>query len=288
MFELATIEAELAAQEARVPHLREGCEKQIIWHDKPAKQTDLCVIYLHGFSASGQEMRPLPDLVAQGLGANLFLTRLTGHGQDGEAMGKARLADWQADVAEALEIGHTLGREVIVMGCSTGCTLMTLALAEGAKARAVVYLSPNFGLRNWVGQTLLDFPGSRQWAKYIVGTHHRFKPRNADHAAYWTLSYPNEAVHVMGDALRAVRKADLSKITTPALFCYNERDKVVHPERMRDVMGKWGDTTVVILLQQTDADDPMGHIMAGEIQSPDQTAPLAARILAWCQALPKQ
>ena len=233
-------------------------------------------------------MRPLPDLVAEGLDANLFLTRLTGHGRDGDAMGEASLADWQADVVEALEIGHTLGRDVIVMGCSTGCTLMTLALAEGEEVRAVVYLSPNFGLRNWVGQTLLDMPGSRQWAKYIVGTHHSFEPRNADHAAYWTLSYPNTAVHVMGDTLRAVRKADLSNITTPALFCYNEQDKVVHPARMKDVMGRWGETSDVILLQQTDADDPMGHIMAGDIQSPEQTEPLAAQILAWCQALSKE
>jgi esterase/lipase len=91
-------------------------------------------------------VRPLPDMLADALGANLYFARLTGHGQDGIAMGRARLPDWEADVAEALQIGAALGDEVIVMGCSTGCTLLTTALAQGARAKGIVHVSPNYGL----------------------------------------------------------------------------------------------------------------------------------------------
>ncbi len=284
--DLTTIAAELAAQEARVPHLRKGCEKRIVWATEPATKTAICVLFIHGFSATGEEIRPLPDLVAQDLGANLYFTRLTGHGQDGDAMGCASLKAWQDDVAEALDVAHTIGQEVIVIGCSTGCTLATLAFAQGATVKAMIHVSPNFGLRHRAVQTLLDLPASRRWAKYIAGHKRSFDAHNADHAAYWTLEYPTDAVHVMADTVRAARNANLSQISTPAMFCYNTLDQVVHADDTQRTIARWGAATETLLLEQTAADDAMGHIMAGRIFSPDQTAPLARRILAWLAALP--
>ncbi|MGJ8622597.1 MAG: alpha/beta hydrolase [Yoonia sp.] len=286
MRDLTTLAADLAAAEAQVPNLRPDCEKRIVWADQPATKTGISVVFVHGFSASGQELRPLPDMVADSLGANLFFTRLTGHGQDSDAMGRTSLAAWQADVEEALEVGHLLGDQVIVMGCSTGCTLLTLALAQGAKAWAVIYISPNFGLRARPLQAFLDLPGSRKLTKYVTGNLRTLPAKNEAHAAYWTLRYPTEAVHVMADTVRAARAADLSGITTPALFCFNDKDQVVDAEQTRKIIARWGGPSEVIMLQQTKDDDSMGHIMAGDIFSPNQTAPLAARISAWCARLP--
>jgi esterase/lipase len=283
--DLATIEQELAAKEAQVPNLRPGCEKRIVWADKPAERTQRSVLYIHGFSATAEELRPLPDLVAKALGANLHFTRLTGHGQDGAAMGAATLGDWRRDVAEAIAIAETLGDDVIIMGCSTGCTLATLALAEGAQAKAMVHVSPNFGLRHRVVQTLLDLPASRHWSKYVAGATRSFEPISEAHAAYWTVKYPTAAVHIMADAVRAVRRADLSPIKTPALFCFNQADQVVHPDDTRGVIGRWGAPTQTVTLEQTPEDDAMGHVMAGDIFSPSQTAPLARQIVAWFEGL---
>ena len=284
--DLATIEATLAAAEAQVPNLRPGCKKRIIWAGASATRTQVSVLYIHGFSATAQELRPLPDLVAKALGANLHFTRLTGHGQDGAAMGQATLADWRRDVAEAIAIAQTLGEEVIIMGCSTGCTLATLALAEGVQVKGMVHISPNFGLRHRVVQTLLDLPASQHWSKYIAGATRRMDPISTAHAAYWTLDVPIAAVHVMADAVRAVRNADLSIIRTPALFCFNETDQVVHPDETRKVMARWGAPTQSVALIQTPQDDAMGHVMAGDIFSPGQTAPLVRQIVAWVVALP--
>lgn len=286
LHDLSDIEVALAAAEAQVPHLRDGCEKRIVWADAAATKTSVSLLYIHGFSATGEELRPLPDLVAQELGANIHFTRLTGHGQDGDAMGQATLADWRRDVAEAIAIAQTLGDDVIIMGCSTGCTLATLALAQGARVRAMIHVSPNFGLRHRVVQTLLDLPGSRHWSKYIAGRSRSFVPISEAHAAYWTVKYPTAAVHVMADAVRAVCTADLSLISTPTLFCFNEADQVVNPEDTRKVIVRWGAKSDTITLEQTPDDDEMGHVMAGDIFSPGQTAPLARQILAWVHALP--
>ncbi|MEO1641432.1 MAG: alpha/beta fold hydrolase [Pseudomonadota bacterium] len=286
MSDLAELEARIAAAEAQVPNMREGCAKRIIWADGVPSRTQQTVVFIHGFSATGEELRPLPDLIAKGLGANLFFTRLTGHGQDGDAIGRATLADWQTDVTEALEVGAGLGEEVIVIGCSTGCTLVALALADGAQVKATIHVSPNFGLAHRVVQWLLDAPGARHWAKYIAGRRRSFPPENAAHAKFWTLEYPTEAVHVMADAVRAARKADLSGITTPALFCYNRADRVVSASATDQVIARWGGPTDVVNLIQRPEDDPNGHVMAGDTLSPGQTAPLARQVLAWLDGLP--
>lgn len=285
MADISQIEASLAATEAQVPNLRPGCEKRIIWADAPAVKTPVALLYVHGFSASPEEIRPLPDLVAEPLGANIHFTRLTGHGQDGAAMGRATFADWQRDVAEAVEIAQTIGDEIILMGCSTGCTLATLALVGGVQARAVIHMSPNFGLRNKLAQIVMDMPGVQHWGHLVAGKTRSFEPINEAHTRYWTTEYPTQAVHPMAAAVRAVDRADLSKVLTPAYFAFNEDDQVVHPKDIRKVIARWGGPALVDIIVPGLGDDKMGHVMAGDVFSPNQTEPLAGRISTWLETV---
>lgn len=282
--ELDAMDTWLAAQEAAVGGVRTGCAKQIVWAGAAAK-TDVAIVYIHGFSATGAEVRPLPDLLADGLGANLYFARLTAHGQDGAAMGQARLPDWERDVDEALAIGGALGREVIVMGCSTGCTLVTTALARGAKVHGVVYLSPNFGLRHRLAQGLLQLPMVRSWGPLVVGKTRSFEQISDAHARFWTLRYDIQAVFTMADAVRAAMGSAIETIGVPAYFVINEGDQVVSPAKTRAVMARWaGETTLDVLVQGPD-DDKMGHVMAGDVFSPAQTPALAQRLIQWANAL---
>ncbi|MDA9207417.1 alpha/beta hydrolase [Octadecabacter sp.] len=282
--DLTNLDTWLATSEAEVGGIRPGCAKQVVWADGP-KKTAVSIVYVHGFSATGEEIRPLPDLVAQALGANLFFTRLTGHGQDGDAMGRARLPDWEADVNEALEIGAALGDEVIVMGCSTGCTLLTTALARGAKAKAVVHVSPNFGLRHVLAHGLLQMPGVRAWGPLVAGRERSFDPISEAHSAYWTVKYDTQAVFTMADAVRAAMASNIEGINTPAYFAFGETDQVVSPSKTRRVMARWAGPVHEDVLVQGPDDDDMGHVMVGDVFSPGQTGPLADRIIEWAKAL---
>ncbi|MCF2870111.1 alpha/beta fold hydrolase [Octadecabacter sp. G9-8] len=282
--ELADLEGWMAAQEAAVGGVRPGCARQIVWHDG-VQQTDIALVYIHGFSATGAEVRPLPDLVAKALGANIYFARLTGHGQGGAAMGRARLPDWERDVDEALAIGAALGREVIVMGCSTGCTLLTTALARGAKAKGVVHVSPNYGLRHMLAHGLLQMPAVRSWGPFLVGKERSFDPISDTHAALWTVKYDTQAVFTMADAVRAAMASRIEAITTPAYFAFCEDDQVVSPAKTRRVMARWGGDVAEDILVQGPQDDKMGHVMAGDVFSPAQTAPLASRIIGWARQL---
>lgn len=285
MIDITTLDAELAASEAQVRGLRPGCHKRVIWADASGVKTQMALLYIHGFSASPEEIRPLPDLVAQSLGANIYFTRLTGHGQDGAAMAQASLADWQRDVSAAVAIAQMIGDEIILMGCSTGCTLATLALAQGVTARTVIHISPNFGLTDRRAQWLLDMPGSQYWGHLLAGSTRSFAPINAAHAANWTTQYPTQAVHPMGQAVRAVRRADLSAVQTPAYFAYNTADQVVRAKDTSAVMDRWGGPVQPDFLVQGPDDDASGHVMAGDVFSPRQTAPLAARIADWLKTV---
>ena len=282
--ELTDLETWLETREAAAGGIREGCAKQVVWADGP-KKTPLTLVYIHGFSATGAEVRPLPDMVAKALGANLFFTRLTGHGQDGAAMGRARLPDWEVDVEEALDIGRHIGDEIIVMGCSTGCTLLTTALARGGKAKGIVHLSPNFGLRNWFAQTLLQLPAVRKWGHWLAGRERSFEPISAAHTAFWTVKYDTQAVFTMADAVRAAMSGAIETIQTPAYFAFSDADQVVSPTKTRAIMGRWAGPVQTDLLVQGENDDAMGHVMAGDVFSPEQTAPLADRIIKWAKTL---
>src|SRR5882724_4963260 len=140
-------QAYLAREEAAVPNIRDGLEKEIIWANPMVHaKTRLAIVYIHGFSASKGEVRPLPDDVADQLDANLFYTRLTGHGQDGAAMAQGSVNAWINDYEEALAIGRAIGDKVIVIATSTGGSLAVWAATQPAASdgvAAIAFISPN-------------------------------------------------------------------------------------------------------------------------------------------------
>lgn len=87
-------ETYLARTEADVPDIRPDHAKEIVWLEGATRApTEYAIVYVHGFSASKHELRPVPDRVARAIGANLYFTRLAGHGRNGAAMADATVND---------------------------------------------------------------------------------------------------------------------------------------------------------------------------------------------------
>lgn len=282
------LDAWLAAREARVPDLRPGADKRIVWAGAAGARTPVSVIYVHGFSASAEELRPVPDRVAADLGANLFFTRLAGHGRDGAAMADASAGDWVADMAEAMAIGRRLGERVIVIGTSTGGTLAALAAHEPALSEGlagIVFVSPNFRIAN-PAAPLLTLPWARHWLPPLAGEERSFTAINSGHAAHWTTRYPSVAVLPVAALVAHVRRRDAGAATVPALFLYSEHDKVVSPAAVRRMFAEWGGPKRLVPFVMAPGDDPYSHVIAGEILSPTQTDRAVAEILDWARQLP--
>jgi esterase/lipase len=280
----ADLDAYLATSETAIPVLRPEARRRIVWHDPGLRQrTRYAVVYLHGFSASAPELAPLPQQVARALGANLYLARLRGHGQDAGALGKATANEWLADAADAYAIGARLGERVVVIGASTGATLAVwLATRPGLeKLHALVLMAPNFGAAD-PRERLLRLPLAEQLVPLLVPTH-GFEPRNAEQGRHWTTSYPSPVLLQLAALVAHVSRLPLETIAVPTLTFYAPGDKVIDVSRMlaahdRVARASGARKELVVV---GDSDDPLQHTLAGDILSPSTTSRVAEAIGAF-------
>lgn len=281
------LDAYLALAEAAVPGITEGTQKRIVWHGEKGAKTAWSVVYLHGYSATSEEIRPVPDQVAAALGANLFFTRLTGHGLPGADLAKATPGAWLEDTAEALAIARRLGDRVLVLSTSTGGTLAAFAAVDAAMAQnvaGIVFVAPNFGVSK-TAALILNLPFAPVWGPVLAGAERSWTPRNELQARYWTTTYPTAAVFPMRDLVNASLKLDFANVAIPALFYYSDADQVVNPAETDKIVLRWGGPMTVARPALGPDDDAMSHVIAGDILSPGQTAATTARILDWVKGL---
>lgn len=282
------LDAWLAAREALFGDITPGAEKAIVWADPVGKgRTKLALIYVHGFSATRQEIAPVPQRVAATLGANLFLTRLAGHGRGSAAMAQPSVNEWMIDMAEALAIGRLLGEKVVVIGTSTGGTLAVLAAFDEVLKQdlaGLVLVSPNFGV-NSVLAPMLTMPFARQILPILVGKERGFEPVNAANETFWTTKYPTVSVLPMGALVRAAVRLPFETAEVPALIFVGPTDQVVDPAKTRAIAAKWGAAHELFEVVLGPKDDTYGHVLAGDILSPGGTELAVAKMAAWIGGL---
>jgi esterase/lipase len=283
---LAAFPAWFTAQERAAGVTDPDVAKRVVFADSanPTK-TPWSVVYIHGFSATRQETSPLSEEVARALGANLYETRLRGHGLPGDSLGDVQARDWMGDAAFSLDVARRLGDSVLVIGTSTGGTLgvwlATLPKPVREGLRALVLISPNFGLKD-PAAGLLTLP----WAEVVLP---RFIPqrewvaKNEEHKRFWTTRYPSTALFPMQALVEHVRDASLNDYDVPTLAFYHQGDQVVDAERTTTWLDALDATGRVkaerVLVIPTTGED--GHVIAGRIVSPSQTATFRDRIVAF-------
>lgn len=275
------LDAWLAASERSVEDqfgLVEDTEKRITWFDKQ-RPTAYSILYLHGFSATRQETAPLAQLVASALGANLFETRLTGHGRQRDALTDIRAEDWLGDAVEALAVARRLGERVIIIGTSTGATLAAAMLDHPAMSAVdtLVMISPNFALRDPKGRWITR-PAGPLLMRLLLGETRTWTPHNPQQGLYWSTSYP------MATMIEVMRLVDLANRNLPAtipqrlLMFYSLEDEVISAESALEVFART-DARQKFAIAVEDPGDPSSHVLAGDILSSAMTAELAAAIV---------
>lgn len=272
---------------AREAGIRPEVASHIQWAGQPGQATELAILYVHGFSASPAELRPLPEDLARRLGANLLAIRLTGHGQGGAELAAAQAGDWWRALAEGLAVVGQMGRRVVVLGMSTGATLTALAARDpqmDGMMEGVVLISPNFALRArdaW----MLDLPFARTILRLMGDPERCFVTRNDMHRARWTSCYSLSATLAVGTLLRQARRANFSEARVPALFIWSDADRIVEHSASAKVAAEWGGKAAVLKVAPGPNDDPDAHVIAGEALSPDLTRDLVPAIANWIARL---
>lgn len=275
---LAQREAAVDAEYGLVP----GTEKRIHWQ-VPGERTEFSIVYLHGFSASRQEIAPVPQMIADRLGANLFETRLSGHGHESLPMHEVAAEHWMDDAAEAIEIGGAIGNEVIVIGTSTGATLAMALHGSPVMRRviSIVMLSPNMAPADpksaWITR-----PAGPLLGRLMVGDTRSWEPHNALQGKYWTTSYPFETVV---EVMRLVDRAEARThmpVHKSLLMVLSNDDTVISTEAARVSYSRI-DAPIKRLLEFPNAGDPSRHVLAGDVLSPSTNEELASLVVDWLQ-----
>ncbi|MGF1528399.1 MAG: alpha/beta hydrolase [Candidatus Competibacterales bacterium] len=274
---------ETAAEVELIP----DTEKHIRWADPTTKApTELAIVYLHGFTASRQEATPLGAYLGEALNANVYYTRLAGHGVDdgGATLAAARAEDWLFDTLEALTIGERLGERVLVIGMSQGGTLATwlAAVKRPPSVLGFVLIAPNFGPEHPLADALL-WP----WGQVVLPgliPRRTLEPQNPAHDRYWTLDYPSRAIIPVMAVVDLVRQLDLSRVVHPVLLIYSPRDRVVSPQLIRQHTARF-QSPVRHIVEIAPSGHFNHHNIVGDILAPGQTTTIAAAIVDFVKPL---
>ena len=257
-----------------------GTEARIRWQAQ-GERSEYAIVHIHGFSASRQETAPLTDTLADRLGANLFETRLKGHGHLRDPMENVSAEAWLQDAATALAIGQAIGDKLIVITTSTGGTLALAMIGHPAmqSVDTLVLMAPNMMPADPAARWLTR-PGGPLIARLLVGETRSWLAHNAKQATYWTTSYPTEAI------VEVMRLVDYANDKLPAtieqnvLVFQSPDDVIVSPAASRAAYEaidaprkRWVDVG--------DAGDPSKHVLAGNILSPGNTQPFVDEIVSF-------
>lgn len=243
---LNQLDASIEDKERNLPVKPENASK-IIWENDSLKtKTAYCLLYLHGFSASGYEGFPTHINFARHFNANAYIPRLASHGLDVPEP----LLDMTPDrlygsAKEALKVACLLGHKVIIMSTSTGGTLsLKLAAEFPDQIAGLLLLSPNIRINN-PSAFLLSGHWGLQIARVFFDGKYRYvsDDLNAGECRYWNCFYRLEATVYLQQLIDATMNEKLfNRVSTPVFLAYYYQDEAHQDQTVRvDAMLKMFD-----------------------------------------------
>jgi pimeloyl-ACP methyl ester carboxylesterase len=236
----------LSAKEAGLP-VRPDNQARVLWAGDPGAVTEWCLVYLHGYSACWREGGPIHANTARRYGANLLLTRLSGHGLESEDPLLDLDADalWE-DSKEALALAGALGRKVLIMATSSGAPLaLRLAAVHPARVQAMVFYSANIRIRQ-PGSRLMTWPWGLYVARVVKGGKYNAWKEGPEVSRYWYMRQRLEGAVQLQALLDGTTKArDLARVAQPvysAVYYRDEghRDPTIEVSAVRWMMDRIG------------------------------------------------
>lgn len=272
--ELVGLESWVQSREEATKGLKPDNESRIIWADSAGHRTEYSFVYLHGFSASPMEGRPLHQNLAEAFGANLYLHRLVGHGVDGDSAFLDLTPETMIESAkEALVIGQLLGEKVIILSCSTGGTL-SLYLSAHHDVHAQLLYSPNIDFAK-AGSDMLTKPWGLQLARQMFGGYHRSLEDWPEMTPYWTMRYRLEGLIALKSMVEATMVEEtFENVEQPLFLAYyyeseEEQDEIVSVAAMLEMYESV--STPEDYKRKLAAPEAGGHVIISDILSEDIT-----------------
>jgi len=274
--ELNQLDDYIKEKESKLP-VKPDNESKIIWENDSLKtRTEYCLLYLHGFSASGYEGFPTHIHFARHFHANAYIPRLVSHGLDvSEPLLDMTPVRLYGSAKEALQIARMLGNKVIIMSTSTGGTLsLKLAADFPDQIAGLMMLSPNIRINN-PSAFLLSGHWGLQIARVFFDGKYRYvsDDLNADECRYWNCFYRLEATVYLQQLIDATMNEKLfNRVSTPVFLAYYYQDEAHQDQTVRvDAMLKMFDQLgTPAALKQKQAFNAGTHVIGCEMFSKAQ------------------
>lgn len=215
-FPLTQIDDFVRIKESKVKDLKPNNEAKVVWADSTKSKTEYSILYLHGFSASHEEGAPIHTNFAKRYGANLYLSRLYGHGSlDSYAMAGMTPDLFFQSAEEAYAIAKTLGEKVIIISCSTGSTMAILLAQVHPEIHSHIMYSPNIEIAD-PSAKLTTWPWGEQILETVLGGEINHVNYKDSAKPYWLEAYHSDGILAMQTILDDYMNAEhFSKIDQP-------------------------------------------------------------------------
>ena len=271
--------AELVARSQSLDVWPTATERLLRASDGP---TDVAFLYIHGFGATRGEGEYVVDALSGDWGANVYYTRLPGHGQDMEAHASTDAQEWLDTAAEALAITDALGDKVVVVGTSTGAAIATwLAATYPDRVHALILASPFFDYPDPSTSRILGSRGGISLAKLAYGSVRDCRPTNGlDQPGYedhWLVWQRYDALASLERVRRHCTRDGLyGDVRQPVLMMYHwasptDHDPVVSIDAMRSAYAAFHDGDPHPRSRQIVVADS-DHVMLSEFVRTDKQA----------------
>lgn len=263
----------IAKKESGFKTLKLNNEARIEWYNDSVAVTEYVIVYLHGFTASGQEGDPVHRAFAKRYGCNLYLPRLYGHGLDTtEPLLNLTPENYLQSAKEAIAVGKLIGRKVILMCTSTGGTLGIYLAAHDPEIDALICYSPNINIYDPASKMLAQ-PWGLQLAKLAMGSDYRAYEAPAEFKKYWQTKYRIEALVALRSLVDYTMTAETFAHVEQPIFVgayfkdIDDQDNVVSVEAMRQMMPLLG--TSGAQKQLVEFPNVGAHVITNPLRSKD-------------------
>jgi pimeloyl-ACP methyl ester carboxylesterase len=231
---LSELDRYLRQSESEHP-IRPDNQARILFADSVPTRTEYAFVYLHGFAGSHRDGYPINVNVPEIFGANVYLSRWAGHGlRAGAALETFSPAAAWSDAREALAIGQSLGRKVIMMSTSTGGTLaLKLAAEFPDEVHALINMAPNLE-DDQPGAGLLMTPWGHELAKLVsFGSNKKIDHEEPLAPLYFDTIYPSEALVQLQILVQTTMDdTTFSQVRCPVLTVYYHKNELEEDEHV--------------------------------------------------------
>ena len=234
------VESYIAEKEMLFQNTNPRAKKKIIWFDDTKVKTEYSIVYLHGSFATGVQQEDVLVKIAKRLEANLFISRLTGHGSGFESTKSIEAKNFLEDAAEAVAVGNQIGNKVILMGFSAGGTFALMATKDQKLNKKIDHLvlvapwTPKLTLPYFIAATGLFFK-----SQYKFNFPRMFNLSNEEWGPFWVNEFHRTLPRQLWVAAFSGRKLKFQETTIPLLVFYEEKDKVVNAVGVKKIFEKW-------------------------------------------------